>query len=354
MSLAYLADMLQLALIGVGRWGTNILNILNTIRGCRVAYVCDVTPTLSPLVRGRSTGGEPTILTNHRDLLKKTDLDAVIIATPGSTHAAIALPFIKKGLPVYIEKPLTTSLKDATRLVAAAKKSGSLIFPGHIHLFNPAYLTAKKMASQAGKIRFLYAEGTNNGPFRDDMSALWDWAPHDVYLTLDLINRPPASVQAWGIKTLRPNTTLYDFTTLKVTFPGNISLVSVTSWLLPNKQKRLTIVGTRDTVVFDDAALRKVAVYKNMGPSFAKASAYAKATADKPAGKPAHIIKHEPTVLHPAYSNKPSLRAELEAFLKAIRTKARPEPYVAQGLNVVRILAAAERSMNLDGKKIQL
>src|SRR3989344_3759149 len=109
----------RVAVIGAGQWGTRIIKTLETLPDCEVVYV-----------EAR----------NYENLINKSDIDAVLVATPGSTHYRVALPFVKKGLPVFIEKPMTTSFKDAHILKQAAKKSGSLIFVGHIHLYNPAFL----------------------------------------------------------------------------------------------------------------------------------------------------------------------------------------------------------------------
>jgi UDP-N-acetylglucosamine 3-dehydrogenase len=315
--------MLRIGLFGLGRWGTNILNTLKGMKGIEVEAHDVTSPNLSLLRRG-------------------TNLDGVIVATPGSTHAEVALPFIKAGIPTYIEKPFTTSLKDARRLEKAARQSGgraSLVFAGHIHIYNPAYQVAKKQAVAAGRFRYLYFEGTNNGPFRDDMSALWDWASHDVYLAMDLMDGAlPTQVRAWGIKTLRPATSLYDFSVINMTFPDGLTAISTTSWLLPVKQKKVTIVGEKDSIIFDEAQPQKVVVYKNMGPTV----------------EGEHVIKREPTIRHPQYPNKPPLQAELEEFIRCIQEKKQPLTGLAEGVAVVRVLAAAEKSMALEGKIIKL
>jgi len=318
--------MLRIGLFGLGRWGTNIFNTLRLMEGVEV-IAFDPAKNLTPL---------PAI--------PLTSWDGVIIATPGSTHAAVALPFIKAGVPTYIEKPFTTALTDARRIQRAATQSGAIVFPGHLHRYNPAYLAAKKQVQKGGTIRYLYFEGTNNGPFRDDMAAFWDWAPHDVYLAIDLLNGTlPRFVQAWGIKTLRPETDLYDFSVLKMTWADGREAVSTTSWLLPVKQKKVTVVGERDTVVFDDAAPKKVIVYRGLGPLL-----------QERLDRPPLVEKQEPTLVYPRYSPKPALRLELESFINCIREKKEPAAGLADGVAVVRVLAAAEKSMKLNGKRIKL
>lgn len=322
--------MLRIALIGLGRWGTKIYNTLKSLEGVEVA-VFDV---------------------KEADEKKEAaQFDGVIVATPGATHAEVALPFIQAGLPTYIEKPITTSLTEAKGLQRAAEKSGAMIFSGHIHRYNPAYLVAKERVKKAGKIRYLYFEGTNNGPYRDDMSAMWDWAPHDVYLTIDLMGKLPKSIQAWGIETLRPHKRLHDFAVIKMKFHDGRVAISTTSWLLPAKQKKATIVCAKDTIVFDDVAEKKVTVYKGMGPAFAPPAGGA--TADRPAGKPT-MLRQEPEIFYPPYDSKPPLQAELEAFIRCIKIGQEPPTDLEDGFNVVCVLAAAEQSIRLDGRRVNI
>ncbi len=367
-ALAYLAGMINLALIGLGRWGTNIWRTLNDIKGCQIKYVCEIKELslwlLEDLSQPRRSWIPPKaglarpegglerrrsartltrkeagvkVLDDYKQLLAADDLDGVIIATPGSTHAKIALPFIKKGIPTFIEKPLTTSLADALTLQPAAKKARAIIFIGHIHLYNPAYVKAKQLAKKSGNIRYLFFEGMNNGPYRDDMSALWDWAPHDIAMALDLLGSKPKTVQAWGASLLRPQTNLYDFVQIKLEFPNKVPVFITNSWLAPEKRKRLTIVAYNDTVVVDDTAQQKIALYKNMGPHVTRGAVY-------------HQL---PKISHPSYGNQLPLKQELLAFIKAIRTKQQPITNLTQGLDVVKIIAAAEKSIALNGRKVR-
>jgi len=261
----------------------------------------------------------------------KDDIDGVIIATPGSTHAEIALPFIKIGVPTFIEKPMTTSLEDAQKIKRMAK---NIVMVGHVHLYNSAFLKAKELIKKKiGKIRLLRFEGRNDGPIRDDMSVLWDWGPHGASMILDLMGKKPTHVQAWGYSGLRPGTKLYDAVEARLLFLGNVEGTLAVSWLSPEKRVKLTVIGSKASVIFDDASVK---------PAFAKASASR--------GKVALYRKGKLT--HPSYDKQPPLKLELEAFIKAIKTKKQPPTDVNNGLKVVKILAAAEKSIQFDGKKI--
>lgn len=290
---------LRLALLGLGKWGTNIANTLR------------VMPQVGLMYAGNDATEVPEVV------------DGVLIATPGSTHAATALPFIQKGIPTFIEKPMTTSLADAKKLAAAAKKSGSRVFAGHIHLYNPAYIKAKELIKQAGKLRYLYFEGANNGPFRDDMSAMWDWAPHDVALALDLIGSLPASVQAWEMYGQNRGANLNDGAVIKLHWPQlNLDVLIMVSSLFPEKRKKMIAVCDQPTVVFDDIA---------------------------------HTVTQTPGVQYQVFDmSKTPLQLELEAFIDCIINKQQPISDINQGLAVVKILSAAEKSITLDGRKVKV
>lgn len=307
----------RLALIGAGRWGKNILKTLESFPECEVAYI---------------------ETKDSRTLIDKTDIDAVIIATPGATHASVALPFIERGLPMFIEKPFTTNLADARRLAAAAEKSGSIIFVGHLHLYNPPYLAMKKLLPAIGSVRWVYAEGANNGPYRDDMPALWDWAPHDVVLMLDIIGSMPTRVQAWGASLLRPAARLDDIAFIKLEFPGGGVGFIFNSWLFPEKRKKVSIIGEKSSIVFDDTSEKKVVLYEGMGPEVAGG-----------------VVTHnEPSISYPTYDEGKSLELELKAFLRTVLEKEKPLSDVAVGLKVVTVLDAAERSLATGGTAVEL
>lgn len=302
--------MIRLGLTGLGAWGVNIARTLKEF------------PEVELITKAVET----------------TRLDGVLIATPGSTHASVTEPFIKKGLAVFIEKPFTTSLDDARRLQELAEESEAVVQVGHVHLFNPAYRVAKELARAAGQLRYILFEGMNNGPYRDDVSALWDWAPHDVAVLLDLVGELPRSVQAWGFDLLRPGKNLLDTAVVRYAFSSGLAALSVVSWLMPEKRKKITIVGKQDSVVFDDTAKQKVTLYSALGPHLV--------------GKT--IERQEPAISHPEYAQDAPLKLELEAFVEAIKTRYVPVAGLQHAVDSVRVLDSAERSIQLDGAAVKL
>jgi len=165
----------------------------------------------------------------------------------------------------------------------------------------------------------------NNGPIRDDMSAMWDWGPHDVSMILDILEKYPQSVQAWGVETLRPGKQLYDTVFIKLNFARGVTAAIHNSWLSPTKRQSLAITGEKPMIVYDDVAEKKVIVHTS--------------------GK----------ITYPRYSSTVSpLEEELKAFLAMIKNGKTPPSDLKNGLDVVRVLASAEKSIRRGGALVQL
>lgn len=306
--------MIHLALYGSGRWGTAILRTLHSM----------ATADVSVIKRGEAPSAE---------------VDGVIIATPISTHAELALPCIERGIPVFIEKPVTGSTDEARRLLAAAEKAHSLVHVGHIHLHNPAFAKAKELAPALGRLRYLYFEGLNNGPYRNDASVLWDWLPHPLSMAISLLGTTPRSVQAWGIHSLRPqNPALCDIGMVKYEFEAGAALLCVVNWLAPEKRTSLTIVGETSSLVYTDTATQKIALYEGMGPSVDGANVY----------------HQTPSTTYPEYGKRLPLECELSSFIHAIEQGSRERSELALGVTIVELIAAAEESITKDGQIVLL
>ncbi len=263
---------LRIGIIGTGRWGSNILRTLEGLTACEVAFAV-----------GR----------DFTEALQTHDVDAVAIATPASTHLAVAKACLKRGLPIFVEKPLATSLKDALAIAAMAKEYDTAVFVGHIHLYNPAYLAMKKKAAKVGKIRRVLAEAGGPGPVREDANVLWDWTPHDVALLLDLFGRAPTKVDARGDD---------DAVSLCLRFPGGAEAFIYNARTMPEKVRRVTVVGETGSVAFDD------------------------------------FLPKLPGAI-------PPLTAELKAWLGSLRGKKIPTD-LEEGLAVVNVLDTADRLIN--------
>lgn len=302
--------MITLALIGKGRWGKNYINVINDLSSCELP--------------------EKLIKTsNYKDLFAFDNIDGVIVATPSSTHFRIAKEFLEKGFSVLIEKPMTTDYKDAVELSRIARKYKNIVMVGHIYLYNPAFLKAKKLIKSIGKIKYISTEGMNYGPIRTDVTALWDWGPHDISMAIDLLGRMPEEVSAYGLSSLRPDTKFYDMCNLKLKFPNNIFVFVNIGWLSPVKKRNMTIVGENNTIVFDDTIEQKVSLISNSSEN--------------------------KKVSYPSFSKESPLSIEISSFVDLIKNKEKNNrASLKMGLDVVRVLEACDKSMKLSGKIIKI
>jgi len=285
---------LRLGLVGRGRWGRNIERTLLTF------------PDVS--VRAIARGDKPP-----------ATLDGVLIATQSATHAEVALPYIEAGIATFIEKPMTTTLADAERIREAAARSGAVVFVGHIFLFHPAFLAALELLPSLGPVRHLSCEGMNGSP-RTDSSVLWDWLPHDLSMARAILDCDPDSVACWSLSggaTPAAALTKFQF--------GETPVVSTVSWLSPVRRRQMTIACEHGTLIFDDIAGRRLALHGRQGG-----------------------------MSYPAYSDEPPLTREMAAFLQAVRSGRADPGHIETGVSTVRAIAAAERSIMLEGAPVAI
>jgi UDP-N-acetylglucosamine 3-dehydrogenase len=284
----------RLGLIGSGRWGRNIERTLLGFDDVSVVLV------------GRN---EPL----------RRDFDGVLIATPSTTHAELALPYIEAGISTFIEKPMTTSVIEAQRIREAAERSCSPVFVGHVQLYNPAFLEFVKILSGLGEIRYASCESANGNP-RVDSSVLWDWLPHDLSMAQMIFCTTPAAVQAWALSNA-PNcqaaVTRFDY--------GGKSLLSTISWQSQIRQQRLTVVAERATLILDDRAQHRLTLYGLDG-----------------------------NISYPEYGNEPPLTAELCGFLDMVRLRSSNGLHIALGTLIAEAIEAAEKSMSNDGVIVEI
>lgn len=278
---------LRLGLIGRGRWGQAIERTLSSFPGVSVIHI------------PRGVGNAEA-------------LDGVLVATPSATHAEIALPYIEAGIPTFIEKPMATSVRDAERVCEVATRSGAPVFVGHIYLHHPAFLAALDLLPGLGTVRSLICEGANDRP-RTDSSVLWDWLPHDLSMARVIFGQDADVVRAWKLC----GDTQAEVAAAKFQF-GDGGLVSFASWHSPIRVRRTTIVGTAGVLVFDDNADRKL------------------------------VLQKDGEVTYPSYVSELPLACEMEAFIHAVRSKQCDSSHLQVGMMVVRVIAAAERSMKAD------
>ncbi len=308
--------MLRVGLVGYGYWGPNYARLLRESGRATLSWCCD----LSESARAAAKQHDPAVKTtsNLDELLEANDCDAIIVVVPTVHHYAVTKHIIEAGKHVLVEKPLTATSEEARDLLALPHDDGTIRMVGHVYLYNPAvrYIREAVARGTLGALRYLGASRIGFSPKRDDVDALWDLSPHDISMVLHLLGKMPASVSAFSHAYLRQDRA--DVVLSTMLFPGGQIADMQASWDTPFKQRRLTVVGEKQSLIFDDVAAEKLSLYESTA-----------------AGAPAQTV--------PIPAAEP-LGSQLDHFLDCIENGAAPLTPFRDGLDVVTVLEALSHS----------
>lgn len=251
-----------LGMIGCGYWGPNLLRNYAELEGCRVKAVADRAEDRRRYIQKNY----PEVATplDGAEILQDPEIQAVIVATPAASHAALVEQALLAGKDVFVEKPLAMTTDDAVRLCRLADEKGRILMVGHTFLYNAAVRDLKKRIDngEVGKIHYLYSQRLNLGIVRSDVNASWNLAPHDVSISNYLLNAAPIRVSANGVRALQPEAArLEDVVFMSLTYPNDVVMHTHVSWLDPRKVRTLTVVGDKRMIVYDDVAADKLYIY---------------------------------------------------------------------------------------------
>lgn len=241
--------MLKLGIIGWGYWGRNYAKYFDVNLPAQLSMVCDLREEM--LNDAKRLYPHLKVTKSIQDLID-AKLDGVIIASPTRVHGKVAIPFLKAGIPLLIEKPLTDSLESATGLQQLAKKTKTKVLVGHTFLYNQSVRFLKKQidAGELGKLYYLEFRRQSYGPVRDDVNVIWDLAPHDVAISNYLLGNRPLSVSASAGKF--SHNSQEDVAVIVLRYPGNVMVNINVAWLYPVKIRTLTVLGDKKMAVFED------------------------------------------------------------------------------------------------------
>ncbi|HEY6207790.1 MAG TPA: Gfo/Idh/MocA family oxidoreductase [Gemmatimonadales bacterium] len=331
---------LKLGVIGAGTWGRNHVRAAAGLAEAELAAVCDT----DARTRDRLAPQYPSVYftAEAADLLGR--VDAAVIAAPAATHARLALECIEAGKPCLVEKPFALRIEDAEAVACAAAAREVPVLAGHLLVFHPAVerLRALVQGGELGRIYYLYGLRVNLGQVRADENALWSFGPHDVSVALYLLDEPPVRVAAQGKSYLQPKVEDVVFLTMEFG-SGTLAHVQL-SWLDPHKERKLTVVGARKMVVFDDMEARE------------KLRIYDKGV-DRPPDYRSYgesLAVREGDIFIPKVPNVEPLAAELGHFVRVARGAEPPRASAEDGVRVVRVLDAASRSLAAGGVPVNL
>jgi len=250
----------NIAQIGVGYWGPNLLRNLVANKNCDVKIVVDLSKERRHFVRDLY----PSVRVSYRveDIINDADIEAVVIATPVATHFDLAMKCLEAGKNVLVEKPMATTVEEVRQIGEQAEEKGLVIMVGHTFIFNAAVRYVKTLidSGKLGDIRYIYSQRVNLGRIRNDVDALWNLAPHDISIIQYWLNDPePICVKRNGMDYVQKG--IHDVVFMNIEYPNNIMANIHVSWLDPHKIRRITVVGSKKMVVYDDIADNKITIY---------------------------------------------------------------------------------------------
>jgi predicted dehydrogenase len=338
----------RFGLIGLGYWGPNYARVLNELHETELVAACDLSEDATSFIRDRYPQARTT--RDAADLLSADDIDAVIIATPTKTHFPLALAALQAGKHVLCEKPLARTTAECDELIAAANESGAVLFVGHTFIYNPAVRRMRTLVEngEVGRVLYCHSARTGLGPFRADVNALWDLAPHDVSIFLYLMGRDPVSVWAVGQSFLR--TQHEDVVFLYVRFDDDSMAAAHLSWLDPYKVRRLTLVGDRRMLVFDDVSSDEKLKIFDRGASYEAVSVEARGAEF---GEFKAIVRDGDIHVPKLQASEP-LKEQVRHFVDCCVNGATPETGARSGRNVIAVLEAAMASLQANGTPVEL
>jgi predicted dehydrogenase len=336
---------IHLAQIGLGYWGPNLMRNLQSLPSVDVSVVVD--NDAAKLSSLGADGGRLKTSTEVESALDDPAIDAVVIATPPRSHAEIARKALESGKHVLVEKPLAMTVDEGTQLVKLSRERGLVLMAGHTFLYNNAVRRLKSYidSGELGDVYYLYSQRLNLGRVRRDVNALWNFAPHDVSILLNLVGQLPRNVSARGFAFLQPG--IDDVVFMTLDFSNGVGAHVHISWLDPHKVRRMTVVGSRKMAVYDDVSPdAKIVIYDKGVDKIP--------TADSPRDFKGfaefQLLPRHGDVTIPALDFPEPLKLECQHFVDCIREGKTPLTDGQSGLDVVSVLEAAQRSLDAGGR----
>ena len=254
--------MLKIAAIGCGYWGPNLIRNFNNNPEVDLVAICDLDDARRKHMKGLYPNAD--VLDDHQKILADESIDAVVVATPVSTHYPLGKAVLESGKHLFIEKPMAASAAECRELVAIAKARNLQLMVGHTFLFVPAVRKIKSLieSGELGDIYYVNITRVNLGIFQNDANVVWDLVPHDVAMLNYLFGSAPVTVSATGQCHVQKEKGLEDVSFVTLEYPdGRMAHIHV-SWLDPNKIREVTFVGSKKMLVYDDVAMtEKIRIY---------------------------------------------------------------------------------------------
>lgn len=338
-----LTQQLRVGIIGCGYWGPKLARNFEDLPGSDLVMVSDLHE--DRLASIKQIYPHVTVTNNYQDLLADS-LDAVVIATGVNTHYHLAKAALMAGKHVLVEKPLTARSTQARELTDLAAERGLTLMVGHTFEYNPAVEAVREIiqSGELGHVYYFNSTRANLGLLQPDINVIWDLGPHDVSMIRFILGSDPVKVSAIGTAYINTRRGLHEVAYVNLTFENGITANLRLSWLSPVKRRRLTVVGSKKMLVYDDIATDKVVIY------------------DKGIEAPPYSIteeefhasyRHGGELVYPLTWVEP-LQRQCNHFLDCIRSGESPRSNGEDGVKVIKVLETAQRSLLNGGVELKI
>jgi predicted dehydrogenase len=328
--------MVKCALIGYGYWGPNLARNIYEARDCDLVYICDSVE--ERLKKAKEKFPLVDVTRFSSTIFEDDRIEAVFIATPIASHYELARTALLSNKDVFVEKPMTNSVRDAEALIELALDNERILMVGHTFEYSPPVLKVKELLlkGELGDVLFISSTRVNLGIHQRDVSVVWDLAPHDISILVNWLEEEPSSMHVVGRGCFMAD--VPDVAFLSMRFPSGVIANIEVSWLSPTKLRRTTVVGAKKMLVYDDTEhLEKIRVF-DKGVIFKEPEDFGEFQLSYRTGN----------VLSPFLENYEPLQAEVLQFLDCVTNRKTPKTDGQCGLRVVRALEMAEKSLNED------
>jgi predicted dehydrogenase len=333
--------MITVAVVGAGAWGRNHIRVFSEIPNVRLKYICD--SDSSKLTSIQKAFPKSQVVDKLTPILQDQEVRGVVVASSAISHYSLSKEILLADKDVLVEKPMALNAKDAEEMLEIGKKRRRILMVGHLLIYHPVIDRLKSMvvSGELGKVHYIYTQRVNLGVIRQDENALLSFAPHDLSIILYLLDEEPSSVSAHGESYIQKG--IEDVVFVSLRFPdGKMANIHL-SWLDPHKMRKITIVGSKKMLVFDDMeSSEKLKIY------------------DKGVGNLSYETYGEYLSLRfgditiPNIRMVEPLRAEAEHFIHCIESRKGPKTSGQDGLKVVKILMAAQKSLKEKGFPVKI
>ena len=334
--------------IGCGYWGPNLLRNFNGLHDCFVKAVAELDDKRADYINRNYP--QVKVTKDYQHILDDPEIDAVVVATPARTHYGLAKAILQSNKHAFVEKPLAMTSSEVKELIAIAEEKNRIVMVGHTFEYNVAVRVLKEYISndEIGDVYYIYSHRLNLGRVRQDVNVMWNLAPHDVSILIYILGIEPTSVSAKGASYIQEG--IEDVVFMTLSFPNKIVSHVHVSWLDPNKVRRMTVVGSKKMVVYDDVSDAKIQIYdkgitkENISNSLGEYDTFGKF----------QLIQRAGDIILPKIDFVEPLQTECSHFVDCILSNKKPLSDGYDALRVVKVLEAAQKSLDEGGIEVAI